>query len=171
MKALLACIALVLAQQPRAPDLNAQRAAMKKLEFLVGKWSGEARIHRAQGEPIVMTMTEEARYKLDGLILVIEGVGHSKTDGAAALQAFGFISYDDEAGTYRMRSFNDGRFLESDTKLLNGGKGIQWGFALGQIRMNSVSRIDEQGNWTEQHEVTVGAQPPKRYMELSVSRQ
>ena len=40
-KALLLCIALVVpcvAQQPRVPDLDAQRAAMKKLEFLVGKW-------------------------------------------------------------------------------------------------------------------------------------
>jgi hypothetical protein len=32
-------------QLPRVPDLAAQRAAMKKLNFLVGEWAGEARIH------------------------------------------------------------------------------------------------------------------------------
>jgi hypothetical protein len=29
------------------------------------------------------------------------------------LQAFGLISYDDQAGVYRMRAFNDGRWLEA----------------------------------------------------------
>lgn len=36
----LPCLAL----QVRTPDLEAQRAAMKKLSFLIGKWSGEARV-------------------------------------------------------------------------------------------------------------------------------
>jgi len=35
---------------PRVPDLNAQRATMKKLGFLVGKWNGEARLLRGSGE-------------------------------------------------------------------------------------------------------------------------
>src|SRR5271167_4974724 len=93
-----------MAQQPHTPDLDAQRAAMKKLDFLVGKWSGEARRWLAPGDPVVMTQTEEAQYKLDGLLLTIEGVGRTK-DGKPALQALGIISYDDENGTYRMRAF------------------------------------------------------------------
>jgi hypothetical protein len=78
---------VLLAQQPRTPDLNAQRAAMKKLEFLVGKWAGEARMLRGTGDPLVMMQTEEVQYKLDGLVLVIEGVG--KADGKPVLQARG----------------------------------------------------------------------------------
>ncbi len=31
-----------------------------------------------------------------------------------------------------MRAFNDGRFLETELKLLESCKGITWGFALGQ---------------------------------------
>lgn len=56
---------------------------------------------------------EEAQYKLDGLILIIEGIGKTKADGKVALQALGIVSYDDEAGTYRMRAYNDGRYLET----------------------------------------------------------
>jgi hypothetical protein len=166
MLALICCI-LCLYQQPRTPDLNAQRAAMKKLEFLVGKWAGEARMLRGTGDPLVMMQTEEVQYKLDGLVLVIEGVG--KADGKPALQALGVVSYDDETGTYHMRAFNDGRFLETEVKLID--KGFTWGFAVGQYRTSSVMRIDDKGDWTEQHEMTVGTQAPRKYMEVSVSRE
>ena len=154
-------------EQPHTPDLGAQRAAMKKLDFLVGKWSGEARMLRGPGEPLVMKQTEEVQYKLGGLLLVIEGVGI--TDGKPSLQALGIVSYDDETGTYHMRAFKDGRFLETEVKLID--KGFTWGFALGQYRTGSAMRIDEKGNWTEFHEIAIGAQAPRKYMELSVSRE
>jgi len=102
---------------------------------------------------------------------LIEGVGRSKADGKPDLQALGIISYDDESGTYRMRAFNDGRFLETDVMLLDNGKGITWGFASGQFKTNSVLRITEKGDWTEVGEITIGLQPPRKFMELSVSPQ
>jgi len=88
-----------------------------------------------------------------------------------ALRALGIVSYDDESGTYRMRAFNDGRFLETELKLLDNGKGTTWGFALGQIRTSSMMWITEKGDWTELTEITIGSEPPKKYMELTVSRQ
>ena len=39
-----------MAQTPKAPNVEAQRAAIKKLEFLVGEWSGEASVLRGQGQ-------------------------------------------------------------------------------------------------------------------------
>ncbi len=84
-----------------------------------------------------MLQTEEAQYKLDGLILEIEGVGRTTADNKPVLQALGIISFDDETGTYHMRAFNDGRFLETDVKLLEDGKSLAWGFALGSIRTSS----------------------------------
>src|SRR5262245_61891083 len=95
----------LMAQAPRTPDLRAQRDAMKKLAFLIGRWSGEAKALRAPGAPMAeMLQTEEAAYKLDGLVLTIEGIGRNKSDGSLALQALGVISFDDEAGVYRMRA-------------------------------------------------------------------
>ncbi len=160
-----------MAQPPRMPDVAAQRAAMEKLGFLVGRWSGEARILRTPTETVELSQTEEAQYKLDGLLLQIEGIGRCKTDGKPVLQALGIASYDDESGTYRMRAFNDGRWLESEVKLTDNGKGLTWGFALGDIRTSSVLRINEKGEWTENTELTIGAQPARKYMELVVRRQ
>jgi hypothetical protein len=159
-----------MAQLLGVPDLEAQREAMKKLAVLVGKWTGEARLLRGPGEWVELLQTEEAQYKLDGLILVIEGVGRTKSGGRPILQAFGVISYDNESGTYPFRAFNDGRFLETTTKLLEEG-GISWGFALGEIRTSSVLRINERGEWTEVGEISIGSQPAKKFWELTVQRQ
>jgi hypothetical protein len=158
-------------QTPRVPDIAAQRAAMKKLEFLIGSWTGEARVLRGPGQPVEMIQTEEAQYKLDGVVLLIEGVGRTKSDGKPALQALGMITFDDESETYHMRAFNDGRFLETEVKLLESGEGIAWGFALGEIRTSSVLRINDKGEWTELGELTIGSQAPRKFSELTVRRQ
>jgi hypothetical protein len=150
--------------------MEMQRAAMKKLGFLVGKWAGEARLLRGPGEPVVLAQTEEARFKLDGLILEIEGIGRTKPDNTPVLQALGIISFDDETGTYCMRAFNDGRFLETDVKLHEDGKGLSWGFALGSIKTSSMLRINEKGEWTELAEITIDSQPAKKLLELTVKR-
>ncbi len=143
---------------------------MKRLDFLIGEWVGEARLLRGPGELTELIQTEAAQYKLDGLILLIEGVGRTKSDGALALQALGIISYEDASAMYRMRAFNDGRFLETEVKLVGDGKGMTWGFALGEIRTKSLLRINEKGEWTELAEITIGSQPPRTLMELTVRR-
>lgn len=160
-----------MAQLPRTPDIRAQRAAMKKLGFLVGKWVGEARVLRGPGEPVVLLQTEEVQFKLDGLILEIEGIGRTKLDNKPVLEALGIISFDDETDTYHMRAFNDGRFLETDVKLLEDGKSLAWGFALGSIQTSSVLRINEKDEWTELAEITIDSQPTRKLMELTVKRQ
>jgi hypothetical protein len=159
-----------MAQSVPSPNLERQRDAMSKLRFLVGRWVGEARLFRGQDQPLELTQTEEAQYKLDGLILLIEGISRSKLDGKPLLQALGIICYDDLSSTYHMRAFNDGRFLETEVALLGEGKGLRWGFALGEVGTTSVLRINRKGEWTELTEVTVGSQPPRKLMELAVRR-
>ena len=158
------------AQTPRTPDTEAQRAAMKKLSFLIGKWTGEASVRRGPEQFDDLSQTEEAQYKLDGLVLMIEGIGRRKSDGKFALQALGLISFDDESRTYRMRAFNDGRWLETEMKLTDGGSGITWGFTLDEFRTNSVLRINDKGEWTELTELTVGIRPSQKLMDVTIRR-
>jgi hypothetical protein len=102
---------------------------------------------------------------------MIEGIGCNKTDGKVTLQALGVVSYDDETGTYHMRTYNDGRYLETELKLADSGKGFTWGFVLGEIKTSSVLRIDEKGHWKESTEITIGSQPPRKFIELTVIAQ
>lgn len=162
--------ALCLAQAPRTPDLGAQRAAMNKLRFLVGTWSGTARISQSPGNVRELTQTEQATYKLNGLLLIVEGVGVDKATDQPSLQALGLVSFDDVAGVYHMRAFNDGRWLESNVELDESRRQLHWGFTLGQIKTNSTLRLDDDGAWTETHEVSVNAQPYRKFMDVRVVR-
>ena len=144
---------------------------MDKLRFLIGTWSGQARIWQELDRSVDLIQTEKVTYKLDGLILLIEGVGKNKSDSKFMLQALGLISYNDEAGVYRMRAFNDGRWLESNVLLDNSGKGLHWGFTIGQIKTDSTLKINENGDWTEFHQLKVGPQPSRKFMQITVKRQ
>src|SRR5579859_142692 len=158
-----------MAQRTQVPNVDSQRAAMKKLNFLVGNWLGEAHMQRGSGE-IELVQKETAQYRLDGLILTIE-VWHNRADGQMVLQALGIISYDDGSRSYHMRAFNDGRWLETELKLADNTNEIRWGFHLGEIKTNSVLRINDKGEWTELHEITIGSQPPRKLMDVKVRRQ
>jgi hypothetical protein len=81
------------------------------------------------------------------------------------------LSFDDETQKYSMRAFNDGRFLETEVRLLDSGQGLAWGFELGEIKTSTVLRINEKGEWTELGEITIGSQAPRKFMDLTVSRQ
>jgi hypothetical protein len=58
----------LMAQLHRVPNLEAQREAIKKLGFLVGKWAGEARPLRGPTERVELLQTEEAQYNLGGVM-------------------------------------------------------------------------------------------------------
>src|SRR5947207_13090632 len=73
------------------PNVTAQREAMKKLEFLAGKWSGDASVSRGPGEPMKVVQTENIQFKLDGLVLLLEGTGRNE-DGKAVFQALATVS-------------------------------------------------------------------------------
>lgn len=142
---------------------------MQKLSFLIGTWSGEARLLRGP-EPVTLTQTEVVQYKLDGLLLVIEGTGRSPLDQTAVIQALGIISYDDASETYHMNAWNDGRSLESEVELLDDIQSLRWGFGAGDIRTRSVLTVEKSGQWTEVAEVMVGSQPPRKLIDLTVRR-
>ena len=55
-----------------------------------------------------------------------------------------------------MRAFNDGRWLETEIKLVDGGNSISWGFALGEFKTTTVLRINEKGEWTELGDLIIG---------------
>ena len=60
-----------MAQTLQTPDVEAQRAAMKKLDFLIGEWFGEASVLRGLGQFAELMQTESAQFKLDGLALMM----------------------------------------------------------------------------------------------------
>jgi hypothetical protein len=155
------------AQQP-GPDAVMQREAMRKLSFLAGHWSGPVSVVRRPGEPLHLTQTEDVDYKLDGLVLLIQG-NSTSADGKTQFSALATIAYDDASHTYRFRAYNDGHYL--DTALSVPDNGFSWGFTAGPAHIVNTMHLTASGQWNEVTEVTVGSNPPHRSVDMLLRHQ
>jgi len=156
------------AQQPASNSADVQREAMRKLSFLAGHWSGPVTIIRGPGEPLHLAQTEDVEYKLDGLILLIQGKATS-ADGKVLFSALATIAYDDASHAYRFRAYHDGHYL--DTELSVPANGFSWGFTAGPAQIVNTMQLTGKGEWHEVTEATVGSNPPHRSVEMLLEHQ
>jgi hypothetical protein len=151
------------AQQPVSSSVDAQREAMRKLSFLAGHWSGPVTIARGAGEPLRLTQEEHVEYKVDGLVLLIEGKS-TGADGKVLFDALATIAYDDTSHAYRFRAYNDGHYV--DTELSVPANGFLWSFTTGPAHIVNTMHLTGTGGWDEVTEVTVGSNPPHRSVDM-----
>jgi hypothetical protein len=150
------------------PNVALQREAMKRLAFLVGQWQGDATVTLGPGGPIRLRQTEHVQFKLDGLLLLIEGTGRDAATGAVSFNALATISFDEATKTYRFRAHNDGRYL--DTELVVGDRSFEWGYTAGPAKITNKMSLDADGRWVEFTEAVVNNSPPMRMVEIRVSK-
>jgi len=136
---------------------------MHKLAFLEGRWDGPVAIMRGPGEPLHLMQSEVVRYKLDGLVMLIEGKSCG-TDGNAQFEALATISFDDTSHSYRFRAYNEGHYLDTELTVL--ANGFSWGFSAGPARIVNIMHFTNKGEWQETGEVTVGNNPARRSVEM-----
>lgn len=141
---------------------------MQKLSFLVGKWRGPATAALGPGEPLMLTQTEHVQYKLDGLLMLIEGAGLN-AEGRVLFSALATISFDDATGSYRFRAFNRGRYLDTELKVRENG--VSWGYTTGPLTVENVMTIDAEGAWVETTDVKFGDNPKRRTVEMRITRE
>ena len=151
------------AQQPPSNSADVQREAMRKLSFLAGHWSGPVTIVRGPDEALHLTQSEDVEYKLDGLVLLIEGKSTS-ADGKGLFSALATISYDDASHTYHFRAYHDGHYL--DTELSVPANGFSWSFTAGPAHIVNTMHLTSKGEWDEVTEAIVGSNPPRRSVEM-----
>jgi hypothetical protein len=157
-----------LTAQPTSNSVDVQREAMRKLAFLAGQWSGPVTIVRGQSGELHLTQTENVEYKLDGLVLLIEGKS-TNADGKVQFNALATVAYDDASRTYHFRAYNEGRYL--DTELSVPSNGFSWSFAAGPAHVANTMHLTDKGEWSEVTEVTVGNNPPHRSVDMLLQRQ
>jgi hypothetical protein len=161
----IACTAVA---QPQRPNVKTQAEAMKKLAFLVGTWTGDATTARAN-QKIKVRQTEEVSYKIDGLVLLIEGTGRNPESGEVMFRALATISYDDAAGVYHFRAYNDGAYLDTELKVPD--KGFEWGYKAGPAQIAFVMKLNDVGDWVETGDVTMANTPAQRFFDMTVRKQ
>ena len=136
-------VALMLAMPVFAAD------EMRKLDWMIGDWTGEASIQMGGPEKHKSLMTEHIQSRLGGKAILIEGLGKSAT-GEITHDALGVIWYDEAAKKYQFSAWT-ARYGHTDAWFEVGEKDTaQWGFDIpqgGKIRY-SISR-SEKGEWRE----------------------
>jgi hypothetical protein len=172
----LASIDASAAVQPREnrAAVQAQEDAMKKLDFLVGRWEGEATITAPGGQKSVLRQHEDVQFKIGRKVLLVEGTGRIKEGPAAGrvvYEALGTVSYDPVARSFRMRAYGS-EGLSVDPTFVVGEKAIQWSFSpVPGIDIRYDVKIDDRGHWVETGDrSTDGGQTWTRFIELDLER-
>jgi hypothetical protein len=155
-------------QQPSTSNIEVQREAMRKLAFLAGHWSGPVTIVRGPGETVHLTQTESVEYKLDGLVLLLEGRS-TGGDGKAQFAALATIAYDEAAHAYRIRAYNGGHYLDTEVTVLPDG--FSWGFEGGPAHIVNTMHLTPQGQWQEATDVSMGNNPPRRSVDMLLQQE
>jgi hypothetical protein len=111
--------------------------------------------------------TEDVQFKLDGLVMLVEGTGRNPSE-QIVFQALATITYDDTTSAFRFRAYNDGRYL--DTELNVTPKGFAWGYTAGPLKVSNTMRLTGKGEWAETTEATFGSSPPRKTVEMTLRR-
>lgn len=157
----------VLAQAP-APSAETKEA-MAKLSFLVGRWSGDATFQMGP-QASELTQTETVESRLDGLVLVVEGVGTGKADGKVHHHAVATISWDATAKNYRVVAIRaDGNSVVTTGSILEDGA-FQWGFAMGNMTVRYTIRHAEGDEWHETGEVSMDGTTWRKMIDMRLKR-
>jgi hypothetical protein len=147
---------------------------MNKLDFLVGHWKGDGWMEFAPGQRRTFKGTEVVQSKLDGLLLAVEGLhfGQAGDKGKDVVvhNAFGLVSYDDNAKRYRFQAFTSrGNYEDTEAKVTEGQ--LVWGMKVspfGDVRY--TMKLDEKGRWFEVGEVSQDGKAWRKFFEMTLER-
>ncbi|HKJ00962.1 MAG TPA: hypothetical protein VJ997_00870 [Longimicrobiales bacterium] len=144
-------------------DPEVHRAAMERLDFLVGGWEGDGWLLQRDGRHGIR-QSEVVRYELGGTILVIEGTARQRAGdrvGDVIFNAFAVVSWNPDSG-FQMRSYL-WNGLE-DTRPLEVGQGsFSWGQGSPGGPVEYHMELTAEGAW---HEVGTMTRPDGASMDI-----
>lgn len=169
--ALLTSILPAAGQAP--PDFSALcKEEMKKLAYLAGQWEGDATI-TGPGPARTLKQHEEAQFRLDSTVLVIEGMGTDDAGDEVLYNAMAVINFNASTREYGFRSFlKDGRSTDAYFKVISDNK-FEWGFAApgntGKVRYTILLDPADQ-SWHEIGEFTADGATWMKFMEMRLHK-
>jgi hypothetical protein len=147
---------------------------MAKLAYWAGTWKGKGSITLGPGQSRESDVTETIQSKLDGLMLIIEGVGKTRDDSGKEVvthNAIGIIWYDAAQKQYRFKSFVMQGFT-AETELKPVGEGFEWRIKQGEngptIRYTITNR---DGKWREVGEMSTDGTTWRKFFEMNLVKQ
>ncbi|GCC50649.1 DUF1579 domain-containing protein [Chryseotalea sanaruensis] len=173
MKNLLSLFLLVISLQQvsaQRPDVSARcKQEMKKLVYMAGDWKGEANI-RDQSGVLKVAQTEHIEFKLDSLVLNIEGIG--REGEKITFHALANINYDVTTQAFQFRSYvKEGFSTNAYFKILEENK-FEWGFDIpsgGKSRYTIILNPSTK-TWKEVGEYSRDGQQWYNFIEMNLTK-
>lgn len=153
------------------PTPDAQLAAMKKLDYMVGDWRGEGWIEMG-GRRFAFTGGEVVQRKLNGVALLVEGSFFgNRPDGTTipVHTTLGVITYDFKSEKYRFASWlATGTSGERELELT--ADGWRWEIRSPSSVVRYVFRLSEKGEWIETGERSTDGTTWKQFFEMRLKK-
>jgi len=151
-----------------------QRAEMKKLNFLVGQWKGTGWFEMGPGRRSTFTQTEHVQNKLDGLALLIEGLGRGQLGGkgeeVVVHNALAVVSFDAQQKQHRFRAYRaDGMYVDTTAQVSD--RALVWSFQdprAGHIKFTIT--LNDKGEWFEIGELSRDGKAWYKFFEMTLQR-
>lgn len=172
---LLLLIGSLVTSIPGQTRLGPHAAQIRKLDFLLGRWSGESWFEGAPGQRFPVRSNETVETRLGGTLLLVEGLHRGRIGGrgeeVTVHHAFALISYDEQKQRYRLEAFLlDGRYIETEARVTEGR--LQWGFhdpQRGHLRYTIT--IDNEGRWNEIGEMSSDGKSWRQFFQMILKRE
>jgi hypothetical protein len=174
---LLVCLVLagMVSASYAQPSEAMGKEKMKIFEAWSGKWKGEGSMQMGPGEPKKSTVEETIEYKLDGMILLVEGLGTSPNEAGenkVVHHAMAILSFNQQTQQYQFNTFlKDGRSSQAWFKAL-GNNQYQWGFDTPRGKTKYTITIDTTANtWQEIGEFATDGNTWMKFFEMNLKKQ
>jgi len=149
---------------------------MKKLDWWLGEWSGEAWIQMGPGKPETILQTERVQAKAGGSVIVVDGLGRKKLENGAAgdvvHEAFAVLTWDDAKKAYTFDAYTARQGHVAATLDLTGETSATWGFTTpqgGKIRY--TINLTDKGQWHEIGEFSRDGAQWMKFFEMTLVKQ
>jgi len=144
------------AQPGPVPGMEVKRKAMEQVAFLAGEWSGSGWMQIGPQRQSFQS-SEVVVPKLDGLVLVIEGMHTAEMEPGqpprVVHETLAFLSYDPNKNQYAMQThLVDGRSGDYAGRVEDGA--FIWEIVSPTGKMRYTIKLNEKGEWHEIGEMT-----------------
>ena len=136
------------------PSPEVYKEKMKEFAFWEGRWRGEGSTQMGPGTAKKSTVDETLQFKLDGTVMLIEGMGTAidpQTNQSQVVHhAMAILSYDPPANQYKFQTYlKDGRSTTAVLKIIEEKK-YEWSFDVPNGKIRYLITIDPiKKTWNE----------------------
>lgn len=154
-----------------AQEAKVNRENLRSLDFMAGNWKGEATIQQRSGAPINVSQEEKIEWKLDSLVLTVEGTGRDPMTNKVNFHAFAVIGYNQQTKQLGMKSFTmEGRQTDAYFNVVADNQ-FTWGFDVptGKIKY-TITLSPQAKTWVEKGEFSPDGAQWFPFMEMNLNK-